>query len=158
MQAFDRGIINDDLKYYDFTSAYPAVMRDLSHPVGKQYVTTRELTDETDFVPKASGTLQVTGHELRAALKLGRAGIKRIVYAKTCSEKLCFKDFIDRFFTLREQAKRDEDPMRDLFYKLVMNSAYGRFALNPSKFSDECITDKGDAPDDFDGACQCRVT
>jgi hypothetical protein len=48
---------------------------------------------------------------------------------------------VDHFYNARNKAKVDNDDIRALFYKYVLNSAYGKFAQDSSKYLEYCITD-----------------
>lgn len=171
VQCFQKGIIhaspNATLKIYDITSSYPDAMRRCLHPVGASYEIVRDITEITDFAlidatsdgclpvrqedgslgfPKGRRTFHATGHEIRAGLDLGLLKIHRVLHARQCRDKITFEKFIDKYFNLRLEAKAIKDAVFDLFWKLVMNGAYGKFAQNPEKFQDHIIV-SSDEPD-----------
>lgn len=78
----------------------------------------------------------VTGWELETALELGLVNIKKIHEVHHFRETLDFKGYIEQFYRERLHAKADGDRAGDLFAKLLMNSCYGKFASDPSKYSD----------------------
>ena len=48
-------------------------------------------------------------------------------------------------FAEREKAKKADDLINDLAHKTIMNSGYGKFALNPRDFCDYALAPVGDA-------------
>lgn len=86
--------------------------------------------------PHARNTYFVSGHEFRMATKLGLIDVHEIKKAYIFEEKASFAEFIEKFYGLRLKAKEDEQALYVLFYKLVMNSSYGKFAQDPTKFKE----------------------
>lgn len=90
-------------------------------------------------------TFHITGWEYLAARETGvldaTTKIERVV---TFADKINFKTYVDHFFTLKSDAKRrrdlDDGDMKAkadyIFAKLFMNSLYGKFASDPSKYSE----------------------
>lgn len=169
-QCFETGWIEGDFKVYDINSSYPDVMRRLLHPVSNTWSESRALDDDTDFVRVTGrnygalpmrvlngsgtiigldfaaqyGTFSVTGHELRMALETGTFDIHRIESAYTFHERMTFQEFIDTWYAKRLGAKDAGLDLYVLFYKLIMNSSYGKFCLNSENFKDWEITEAGD--------------
>ncbi len=156
VSCFDRGVIRENFTVYDVNSMYPSVMKHYKHPVGRHYIEQNAIDDRTDFAivdaysdgalplraddgglsfPKARSLYYASGHELRAAMELGKVRIFRVLQAMFCTVKIDFSDFVDEYYTLR-QAARHTDPVAFLHYKLVLNSSYGRFALDPEGLND----------------------
>lgn len=175
VECLRTGIINAPLKIYDVNSMYPYVMAEYSHPTSNRFRYTKELNDKTDFAeieatsqgclpvrsrtggiefPRMRGVFLATGHEIRAGLRLGLLEVYSVRRAIECVDRANFRAFVEHFQVLRQAARIDGDEMRVLFYKLVSNSAYGKFALNPDKFKDMLILPKGERPD---GECLSDV-
>lgn len=103
------------------------------------------------------GTFYTTGHELRAALETGTFTIDQIERSYTSVEHTTFDAFVDHYYCKRMECaslakllreKGDiagalEQDLYVLFWKLVLNSAYGKFALNPEDFMEWHITEGG---------------
>jgi hypothetical protein len=164
-QCFESGILPGAWKVYDITSSYPASMKFELHPISNTYVEHRSLDDETDFVtvrgwnrgglpyknPETGfldfttsyGTFKVTGHELRAALETGTFTIDSIEAAYTFSQRTTFETFVDVYFGKRDASKLAGEDLYVLFWKLVLNSGYGKFCLNSDNFKDWEITETG---------------
>lgn len=161
-QCFDSGVLSGKWKVYDVNSMYPACMRSMLHPVSTSYIESTRFDEKTDFVivegrnfgalplkdPKRHfldfaterGTYYVTGHELRAALDTGTFEIERIVSAFEFSARITFEEFVDTYYTKRLVAKDAGEDLLVLFYKLILNSGYGKFCLNSDNFKDWQIT------------------
>jgi hypothetical protein len=168
-QCFDSGILAGKWKVYDKNSMYPACMRDMLHPISNTYEQSYRLTDDTDFIivegnnfgglplkhptgyldfASKRGTYYVTGHELRAALDTGTFEITRIVEAFTFVERVSFGEFVEHYYGKRLTASAAGQALLVIFYKLILNSAYGKFCLSPDNFKDWEITEQGDYLDD----------
>lgn len=80
-------------------------------------------------------------HEIQAGIetgKLSRIKYKRLFYFKKIQR---FSEFVDTYYAERLEAKKAGDKSRDLLTKLVLNSSYGKFAMNPREFFDYQIID-----------------
>lgn len=153
-------------KVYDRNSMYPAVMRDEMHPISAAFDLQRDITPDTDFAlivakndgclptraedggldfTKRYGTFHATGHEIRAGLETGTLRIDKVKHAWKAQRKANFAEFVARFYGLRLEAKAANDKVRDILFKLILNSAYGKFALNPRKFKQWLFT-SGEIP------------
>lgn len=167
VQCFEKGLLHGNFKVYDVNSMYPSVMRNYQHPISANIITYQARHFEQglqhcDFAvvegrnkgalpwrqengaltfEREYGTFFTTGHELRAALELGLFEIKSIHEMYKSEASTSFDEFIDHFYNLRQQAKARGDRLKDLFYKLVMNGSYGKYAQNPENFKDWCIVD-----------------
>lgn len=83
----------------------------------------------------------ITGWEFKKALELKLlkdVSIKKVFYF---AETQNFQGYIDHFYRERMLAKQKGDKAGDLFAKLFMNSCYGKFASDPSKYHDFMIID-----------------
>ena len=168
-QCFETGILNDDWKVYDVNSMYPSVMKNYQHPIGGILHNSKVIGDDTFFVELDAwnnGCLPIRGngndldftckfgrffatiHELRAGLETGDVRIKKInrcinIYAHTD-----FSEFVDHFYLARQEAKANGDKVRDIFYKLILNTAYGKFSQNPERYGDYFIGMPWEVPED----------
>ena len=156
VECFQQGTLKGDWKVYDVNSMYPSVMRDFLHPVsGGEVCYGRKITPNTSFAfirAKSRGALPWTDengvtrytprngdfyatiHEIEAGLETGTLRIHKVHFTIEHKERVSFADFVDHFYALRLEAKAAGDADRDLFYKLILNSAYGKFAIDPGKF------------------------
>jgi DNA polymerase elongation subunit (family B) len=166
VQCFKSGIINQEFKIYDVNSMYPFVMRDFKHPAGSEYEVDRRVTSRSAFViaegtnrgafplrsrtgidfASENGTYACTIHEWEAAEETGFFKPSRVLKTYGFTEWHSFGDFVNYFFNARVKAKREKDRLHELYYKYVLNSAYGKFAQNPDNFQDFQITHKETMP------------
>jgi DNA polymerase type B, organellar and viral len=100
---------------------------------------TRMEDGSVDFTVEA-GVFHVTIHEWLTALQLGRFKPARILSAHSFIDYSTFHLFVDHFYRLREKAKAEDDKMHSLFYKYILNSAYGKFGINPANYFNWKIT------------------
>jgi hypothetical protein len=171
VECFERGIIPGDWKIYDINSSYPNVMATYNHPVGQNFeYGIREINENTDFAvidatsegslpirhpetgmlvfPHGRFTFHATGHEIRAALELGLLEIHDIISSATCSRRTNFKAFVDKYYQMRMDAKKEGNEDFVLFWKLTLNSSYGKFSQNPREFRDYLLVrPSDDTPD-----------
>ena len=85
------------------------------------------------------GVFQTTSHELRAAMQLGLFKVDTILDARVPRNTQTFTTFVDTFVAEKIKAKRTGDPIGERFAKLILNSAYGRFGIDPFEFYDYAI-------------------
>jgi DNA polymerase type B, organellar and viral len=81
----------------------------------------------------------ITGWELEAALEADAFKIFKVVSVRRYTQTVDFKDYIHEFFQQRRIAQECGDAMMDVFGKLFMNSLYGGFAIDPTKFEEFVI-------------------
>lgn len=168
VEAMERGIIRDGWNVYDMTSMYPYVMRRYEHPVSSNWECGVPI-EECDFAtidatskgafpfrkadgslsfPHGRGVFKVTGHEIRAAFDLGLCDVHAVINSIRFTSRRTFAPFIDTYSDLRKASRQAGDKTGDLHYKLVMNSSYGRFALNVDKLKEWQILPNGSLPPD----------
>lgn len=164
VQPFEYGIIiapeGEEFVMVDNNSMYPAAMKNFMHPVSvipKKY---KDLRDDTDFAiihtdynegclgykdgidysfTRKTGRFLATIHEIRAGLSTGTLSIKKVEQSFSFTHKVSFADFVDHFYSLRLDAKANNDISGTEFYKLVMNSGYGRFAMNTTGYKEYLV-------------------
>lgn len=166
-QCFFQGVFNAPVRIYDVNSMYPHVMKSFLHPVSVGIYESNTVDDTTCFLTVEgrnygafpiraedgsldftvqNGTFHTTIHEWQAALETGTFKPKRIIKTLGYSRRESFADFVDHFYAARARAKEDNDKILTLFYKYVLNSAYGKFAQNPENYADWFITQVGEFP------------
>lgn len=158
------GVYNLPFKIYDVNSMYPYVMKTMEHPTGTQYELDRVIRKNTNFVvvegkqlgPYGAfpirnrqggidftierGTFTPTIHEFNAAIDCGYFRPTKILKTYSFNATISFAEFIDHFYAARLKAKAEKDRIHEIFYKFILNSAYGKFAQNPESFFDWAIT------------------
>lgn len=161
-----------DLYYYDVNSLYPYVMKSFPMPIGKP-VWRKDLENvnlDTLFgfinayivCPKdikkpvlpykdRDGTLvyptgKFVGVYFSEELKYARSiGYEVVPISGYLFEKMeyIFEKFITDFYDKRLEAKKAGDEAMSFIYKILMNSLYGRFGMNPESLVTEiCKHDK----------------
>lgn len=155
----------------DLNSAYPHAMLQ-SHAFGLEFHATEKLPKnkavlQTCFIRfvgtshgglpfrapdgalsfhRHTGEFFVTGWELAAAQRAGTVEIQEIVECLRPLECRDFTRFVEHFYKQKREAVKGSS--EELFSKLFLNSAYGRFALNPREFRDVTMTDYAEEPDE----------
>lgn len=87
------------------------------------------------------GTFNVCSHELKIALKYGLFEIEEIHELFIPQDTINFSAYVDEFITDKIEAKENGDKIGELFAKLLLNSAYGKFGQNPRNYFDWVIVD-----------------
>ena len=161
VQCFDKGILKGPWKVYDVNSMYPYVMKAFDHPISMPGSNTNKIRKSTCFVKVEGknygafptrtkqglrfdieeGTFTVSIHEFNAAEAHGLFIPGRIRQCINFGQRANFGGFVDHFYEMREKAKVAGDEMHGLFYKFVLNSAYGKFAQNSDKYMEYCISE-----------------
>jgi hypothetical protein len=111
-----------------------------------------------------NGHFRTTVWEYRIATKYNLISDVRINYCVDCSRRSDFRDFVIPLYDNRLRTKAALDRMKqegrencaayldmkkdDIFYKLLLNNAYGKFAINPRRFKEYYLTDPDEAPPD----------
>lgn len=162
------GEFSGKFKLYDVNSMYPAVMRNFQHPHGTAYKIIKytkdaaqneknigffkgavistgcfPVRDEKGNTPYTKGqcAVAITLHELRTALKYNLCQVLSGVLI-IAGNSTNFSKFVDFYYSARQKAKKEKDAGGELFYKLILNSAYGRFAMTPDGRDEVKICEK----------------
>ena len=172
VQCFKKGVIEQPCLIYDVNSMYPSVMQNYLHPTGwcslvdtkirwegeklKTFFITVQGVNHGAFPQRTkvgidftsmTGIFHVTIHEWLVAMELGLFEPYKILATYNFSDYDYFKTFVQDFYTARKQAKENHDEIRTLFYKYILNSAYGKFAINPENYYNWKITRDANQPD-----------
>lgn len=90
------------------------------------------------------GEFRTTSHELKVALKYGLIKIDSIVeLAIPCNEQ-SYGDFVDKYGAEKIAGKLAGNIADEIFAKLILNSAYGKYGTDPDNFKDWFIRDSQD--------------
>lgn len=165
-QAFATGVMKGNFKIYDVNSSYPDAMRRVEHPISDTPCYEPKITKRTVFakirawslgalpVRKKDGSLDfpigtfdffACIHEINAGIETGSLRIIKVYHSIYFDKMASFDSFIDDFYKRRLEASESGDEIRKLFYKLVMNSSYGKFAQDPRKY-ENFLYDPDDIP------------
>lgn len=153
-EVFKLGKINTTVYYLDVNSLYPYVMREYKYPVkllycdyGLKTSTLKKLlekfcviayvrlnTKENAFpyrygnkllFPLGSFYTYLCTQELKYALD--KNYVKEVFDVAVYDCDYIFKEYVDFFYNLKTQAKKDKDKVTYLMSKLLLNSLYGKF-------------------------------
>lgn len=87
------------------------------------------------------GYFRACSHEIIVALKYGLIDILEIHCLYIPDETINFAPYVDEFIQDKIKAKKEGDKIAELFAKLLLNSAYGKFGQNPRNYFDWAIID-----------------
>lgn len=162
-----------DLYYYDVNSLYPFVMKEFQMPGGepvwhrnlegmdldsmfgfieayvvcpktinKPFLPYRGDKNNTLIFPTGEFVGVYYSEELKYARDLGYTVLPISGYLFERMESP-FKDFVSSLFESRLEAKKEKNDAMSYVYKILMNSLYGRFGINPqSTITDICDKDQ----------------
>lgn len=82
------------------------------------------------------GVFNTTSHELKVALQYGLFRPVKIHRALVPHDQIRFNDYVDRFIVEKIEGKQEGDKVKEIFAKLLLNSAYGKTAQNPENYFD----------------------
>lgn len=155
-ECLNPGSFKGPLTCLDINSAYPFAMLH-QHPIGSDFEFAYH--DNPPIIPwafyvikaKSFGALarrtrdklvfdrdgetriyNTTGWEIKAGLETNTLFIEQHIKQKFFKETKDFSTFINYFYDLRKTYKKGTP--ENLFAKLMMNSAYGKFAANPDNY------------------------
>lgn len=159
VEVFRGGIVEGPIRVFDINSAYPWAMLD-EHPYGGEMITTCQ--PRPTVVPQGFYTVDavvtgafpyraddgglefpadrvrrryhVTGWELLAAERLGLIRGLRHVEQRVPVRTTNFRGYIEHYY--RKKAGSEKGSVPYILAKLAMNAAYGKFAANPSGYSE----------------------
>lgn len=123
--------------------------------------------NEGTIFPHEFGRYRVSIHEYEMALKHGLIDNVKIHYVIDNEHMTTFEKFVLPLYQARQKTKpilaqleaegREEsaeylETKKDnIFLKLLMNNAYGKFAQNPRRFKEHYLTDFDEAPPEGEG-------
>lgn len=156
VECFTKGILQGEIQYFDINSAYPYAMMH-EHPINS-FITTYDKYPEIKghnfykIQGKSLGALPFrnedkslgfpndgecrifccSGWELIAAAELGvdlePIHIEQKIFLQTQN----FQKYVNHYYTIKATTKKGSP--ENIFAKLYLNSAYGKFAADPEKY------------------------
>jgi len=174
VQCFQRGILPGPWQVFDVNSMYPHVMSGVNHPCGAAYSTFggkdffrfvigrsrpyfiefeglslgavpwRDLdTGKLEF-PREENRYVCTSHEFEAGVQLGLISRVKVIAAHVCESTVRFDKYVMQYMADKIRAKEAGDKAAEIFAKLLLNSAYGKFGQNPENYRDYFIRRAGE--------------
>lgn len=92
----------------------------------------------------SEGEFYVTSHELQAAIKAGRVQNIKVNRVWAPEKVIYFKEYVETYMAEKVAAKKRKDKVSEIFAKLLLNSAYGKFGSNPDNYFDWFIQGPGE--------------
>lgn len=165
VECFKKGHFEGDFSVIDINSAYPFAMT-FAHFWGGGYETENKLRKEfkTGFfhvlahndgcLPQRTkengltfnatyGEFFMSGWELSAGIETGRVKVEKVLMGYYPKETLNFKSFVTHFHDLKQLHEKNGNGRQREFCKIMLNSLYGRFALNVEDFNEYKFAIKG---------------
>lgn len=175
-EVFNPGVFKKKVEYYDINSAYPHAMLS-KHPHGNETLKLKKLPKNNKMYfarikaishgalpfrddrgrlifpnDKETNTVReyfVTSWEIEAGIKTNTLEIIEIIEVIQHKKQANFKTYVDKFFKEKSEAKENENKLSEIFCKLMLNSAYGKFALDPRKYTHVEISEVGNIPNEL---------
>ncbi len=166
VEFFDLGKLSGEFKIVDINSAYPHAMLS-AHWYSRGFKISKEIPKDRPEIsfyevkcfskgafpfrgedggtcfPHENQIYKVTGWELMEAIKLNFVSNLRILKCYTPILTQSFERYTEHFYKLKKQADAENNQEQRNWAKLMMNSLYGKFALNPRKFKDVILSPTG---------------
>jgi len=177
VEAISPGKHAGTVEYVDINSAYSYAMLHI-HPVGNRFVEQLSIPQNpyqkpyfAKIVAVSRGALPfrndhdhslsfprdaiareylATGWEIQAGLDTGTLEIIEVKKCYTWLDYCDFSDYVNKFFEEKKTCRATGDIDNETFAKFMLNGCYGRFGLNPRKFTKMCITKIGDVPPEIE--------
>lgn len=168
-QFFRLGEIPFPVKVYDINSAYPAAMlarhgwgakwecvsseprrrldQSMLRVIGRSEGCFPVRTPDGLSFAHHRGEFFVTGWEYVAGIELGLFKVEKFICAHVPVETRDFSAYVHHFYTLKQKSTPGSNDY--IFAKLMLNSFYGRFALNPREHRETLWLPFGEVPSDF---------
>jgi len=90
------------------------------------------------------GEFFATSHEIKTALKYGLLDIERVHAVYAPLQVQTFDKYVDSYIQEKIDGKREGDKVKEIFAKLLLNSAYGKFGQNPDNYFDYELCENGE--------------
>lgn len=90
------------------------------------------------------GEFFAISHEIERGLKYGLIEIHEVIEYIGFHETITFDEYVDTYIKDKIEAKEAGDKARELFAKLLLNSAYGKTAQNPANYFDYIFVEPGE--------------
>lgn len=168
VQCFDYGTFTGEFKYIDINSAYPHAMLS-KHCFDQSFFSSKKPSKNKDkfnasfyeieafskgalpertktgiSFPVGKGKFFATGWEISAGIDTDTLTDIKYIKCHIPNNLISFDPFVNKFYALKNAADKSGNKRARQFAKLILNSCYGKFALNPTKFRDYELHPLGD--------------
>mgnify|MGYP000873607049 CR=1 FL=1 len=92
----------------------------------------------------AEGEFYACSHEIKAGVELGLIRVDEVLELHIPCSYQNFAAYVDKYSAEKIAAKAAGDKAAEQFAKLLLNSAYGKFATNPENFQEWFLRDRTD--------------
>lgn len=174
VSTFKEGQIDGKHEYVDINSAYPFAML-YKHPFGSKYMEVGSPPKNYDGYfavidavsygclptrdPESKKLIYNDDEEIREYFCTGweiKAGIetktlKVIKYKKIYvhTQIKDFKAFVSKFYEGRLLHKKNGNKDFEYFFKIILNSCYGKFGQDGRQFKNYCLTSQSEMPENY---------
>lgn len=161
VEAIKKGHFKGDIKLIDINSAYPYAMKH-QHPINNAYIIGTDKNphisphnfyhikaishgalcrrEKTGLIFDRDGEKReyfTTGHELIAGIETDTLKDIEHLTQYEFLETRDFSNYVDHFWDLRQTTKKGSP--ENIYAKLFLNSAYGKFCANPESYKEYMI-------------------
>lgn len=168
VQAFRKGIIDENFIVADINSAYPFAMTH-DHAYGSVFYYDKTLPEKINEIQKAFIILKcesnglfpyreknnalsfpddgkirefyITGWEYLASLDINKLGDHEIINVITFEDSINFTKYVNHYHDEKQKAELNGDPAERLIAKLMLNSLYGKYGANPENYREYMVID-----------------
>lgn len=163
VETIEPGDHTGNFKVYDVNSMYPHVMRSFRHPINAEWERAKSLPDGVsdvyfaDITAASRGALPLPtkdgidfphgtfrylacSHEIRAGIRLGLLEVLEVHDCHRAVMTTNFSEYIDKFYQMRLDYRKDGDEIAAMLVKYLLNSSYGKFGQDPTNFRDWMIS------------------
>lgn len=91
-----------------------------------------------------SGEFFACSHEIKVAIKYGLIKIDKIHSIKSAFNTISFDTYVDTYMVEKIEGKQEKNKTKEIFAKLLLNSASGKFGQNPDNYHEYFIRYIGD--------------
>lgn len=99
-----------------------------------------------DF-PCAEGRYLVTGWELAYGLESGRVSDLEVKYCFHPESRTDFSPFVHHFYNGKVAAKLAGDSAEEFFMKIGLNTGFGKYAIDPTRYREVHVSEFGEMPE-----------
>jgi len=84
----------------------------------------------------SKGEFYTTSHEFKVCMRYGLVKPSAVLSVFVATKTIAFAEYVNHFIIEKVNAKKAGDRIAEIFAKLLLNSAYGKFGQNPDHYKD----------------------